>query len=547
MNLIIAKIGRRAKGVRQLARGAVVGLSSLAVVAACDFSGRDGPPAPGVVVPNRIQGFIGGAVADEPHAVMVARDILTIGGTAADAAVALYFTLAVTYPSTASLGGGGSCLVYKPGKKVGSDTTEVIEFVARGSRVEPRAGGWPSALPAAVRGMAALHARYGALRWANLLAPAEQLARFGFSISRAFAYDLKHAAGPLLDDRGGGQLFGNASGQPLGEGENITLRDLATVLAQLRLKGAGYFYTGDLAQRLVAAVEEAGGTLSMDELRALTPVWRSTTTLAFGDETLHTAPPPSEGGLTAARQFAALADADRYVNASTIERPHLVAEASIRAWGARGAPLDPAQIATLMSTYDPARHVSSLGKGAPWPTENPGGTSFVVVDRAGMAVTCTVTLNNLFGIGRAAPGLGIVLAVAPRGADPAVSFTPAMLVNHNTHQVLLAASASGGAAAPSALASVLRGLLIEKVPFAAALAAPRVHNSGRPDRTYVESRFKGGAAQILRARGHIQVEEVPELGLVSVIACLGGLPRSPETCVFASDPRGFGLGVGGVF
>ena len=543
MKVIIAKIGRWPKAARQSTLRAVLGFIVLALVTACDFSGREGVPAPRVVVPNEAKGFVGGAVADEPHAVLVARDVLAVGGTAADAAVALYFTLAVTYPINAGLGGGGSCLVYKPGKEFGTDVTEVLEFASVASKLKPRAGGQASALPTAVRGMAALHARYGAVRWGNLLAPSEQMARLGFEVSRALVQDLNRNSG-ASDDEAARGMFAGSSGKPLAEGDRLMMLDLAGVIAQLRLKGAGDFYVGGLAQRLVASVEAIGGTLSLDELRAVTPNWRPTASFTIGKDVLHTA--PNENGLSALRLFAVLADKDRYTSAPLDERPHLMAEASQRARSAKGAMIDPTKIAALMSGYSPARHASLAEKSTAAPVADQVGTSFAVVDRAGMAVACTVTLNRRFGTGRVAPGLGLLLAATSGDSDPAAFFVPALLVNHNTHQVLLAAAASSGAVGSSALATVLRGLLIEQQALPAALAAPRIHNSGVPDLTAIEPGLAGSGAKALEARGH-HVNEGTVLGQVSAIACLGGLPRSPETCAFASDPRGFGLGVGGVF
>jgi gamma-glutamyltranspeptidase/glutathione hydrolase len=100
--------------------------------------------------------FFGGAAADEPHAVIVARDVLSAGGSAADAAVALYFTLAVTYPSRASLGAGGACLIYRPDEDEG-DAVETLDFlpVAPPGEVPPDATA-PSAVPSAIRGLYAL-------------------------------------------------------------------------------------------------------------------------------------------------------------------------------------------------------------------------------------------------------------------------------------------------------------------------------------------------------------------------------------------------------
>ena len=532
-------------GARQSARATISSLCVVALLAACNGGGE---PAPGVVAPNDGRGFIGGVAADEPVAAQIARDVLAGGGTAADATVALFFALAVTYPSTASLGGGGACLIYRPSKKKG-DATEVLDFSARASQAE--SGDRPTAIPSAVRGMAALHARYGAERWETLLAPAESLARFGFKVSRAFARDLELAAGPLFADQGARAMFATDTGEPAHGGDTIQPLDLAGVISQIRTKGAGEFYRGALAQRLIEGVEAIGGSLDLAELQAVAPSWQPTVRVEIGSNALHTASPPSMGGLTAMRQFAALQLDDRLKNTDGSGRAHLLAEVSQRAWLARaegaGEIIDDSAIEHMMAGFDPGAHRSVAESPDRWPTENPAGTSFAIVDRAGMAIACVVTLNNLFGTGRIVPGFGFPMAAAPRGgtAQTIASFTPAVLVNHNTHQMFFVGAASGGAAAPSALATVLTNLLIDEKPLKEAIAAPRLHHGAVPDRTYLEPGLASARGD-LTARGH-DVDEVPEIGRVNAIACIEGLPREPESCVFGTDPRGNGLAVGGIF
>ena len=141
-----------------------------------------------------VKGFLGGVVADEPKAVQVGREILSSGGSAADAAVATYFALSVTLPSSAGLGGGGVCMVYDPARK---NDPEVLDFVARAPRSIPSTAVRPSGIPGNARGFFALYSKYGRLRWSSLVAPAENLARFGIQFDVARIAPWKTAADQL--------------------------------------------------------------------------------------------------------------------------------------------------------------------------------------------------------------------------------------------------------------------------------------------------------------------------------------------------------------
>ncbi len=497
--------------------------------------------------------YFGGATADEPRAALVARDVLAAGGTAADAAVALYFTLAVTYPSTASLGGGGVCLVHAPDEDDG-DVTEIVEFYAQSASPGGTPPRRPNAVPGVVRGMYALHARYGRLPWSQLLAPAESYARLGHQISRALARDLQLAGAALFNDPEMRKNFVQSDGTLLAEGQRVHQLELGAVLSQLRIKGAGDFYGGSVARALSTGAEEADGALTIEELRAFRPAWRETVAIPFGHHILHTAPPPAAGGITAAAIFLLLAEGERYLDAPPGERAHLLAEISKRAFadrrlwsgGENAAPLDLA-LNAAMASYAPGRATASDAM-TPRPQrrlENPAATSFVTLDRTGLAVTCGVTMNNLFGTGRVVPGTGILLAASPASAgNAAASLAPVVLVNNNTSQIFFAAGSVGGAAAPSALAGVMRAALLEGAALRQAVRAPRMHHGGIPDSVLTEPDFPADGQANLEQRGHT-VGTVQEIGRINAIHCPGGAPRSPETCIFESDPRGFGLASGG--
>ena len=144
------------------------------------------------VVADSVGSPFSAVAADESRAAEIGRDILLAGGNAADAAVAMYFAMAVTLPSAASLGASGACIVH-------NDKTKAAEaFVFPPIAAPGTVGGQPFIVPSGVRAITLMHVRHGQLRWEATVAPAERLARFGVPVSRALSRDLQ-TSGAMLD------------------------------------------------------------------------------------------------------------------------------------------------------------------------------------------------------------------------------------------------------------------------------------------------------------------------------------------------------------
>jgi len=490
-----------------------------------------------------VKGFGGMVAADEPRAVLAARDVLSAGGTAADAAVAAYFTMAVTQPSTASLGGGGVCVAYDKEKK----RAEVVEFMAPPS-VASGSSRNPSAVPANIRGFYALHARYGKLRWEQLLAEPERLARQGMPVSRAFAADIGRAANLLSADPAARQVF-MPGGRPLAEGQNFEQRDLSTLLARLR-RSPGEFYAGNLSREIMASVAQAGGTLTAEDLRDLRPALREGLTVTIGDDTAIFPQPPAVAGAVAASITAQVAN--RWDGASADEKPHLLAEAAARAFADRARWMQPngwpneqaagladkSRAEGLMANYSPDKHVPVDAAKA---TDAIPAASVAAMDSYGNAVACNVTTYGLFGNGRMAPGTGMMLAAVPGLSSGPGAVGPVIVYNAPSKEVRFAGAASGGITAPTALVQTMMAAVVDKVPLETAVGQPRVHHSGSPDIAFVESGERAADAAPLTKRGH-EVKAVPIPSRVQALYCASGDPNF-QKCKVASDPRGYGLGV----
>ena len=429
-----------------------------------------------------VRGFLGAAVADEPQAALAARAVLSAGGNAADAAVAAGFTLAVTLPSRASLGAGGACLAFAPASPLLG--AEAVMFL-------PPAGGAsgdrPAAVPMMARGLFALHARYGKRPFESLIVPAEQLARFGAPVSRAFARDLDVVAGPLGADPDTAAIFLPGGRRPA-EGDTLLQPDLAGTLGQLRIAGIGDLHQGGLARRFAEASQRAGGGITTEALRAALPQYLPAPKLRLGGFDFASFL-PTDGGIAAGQAVRVLANNPAAPDAAAARAAGIAA-----AWR-RGAFAGNAQ-AALDATDVPAGSLPAL----------PASTGFLTVDREGNAVACVLTMNNLFGTGRVAPQTGVVLAASPTAMTPP----------------LLSAAIVFGTRSNVTFKGAMTGTGQDGAPMAVAV----------------------GLQQSLAARRALP-NPVPEPGRANVMICPNELPGSPEQCSWATDPRGHGLAAGG--
>jgi gamma-glutamyltranspeptidase/glutathione hydrolase len=499
---------------------------------------------PGVFGP--VEGFAGVVTGDEPRAVLIGREVLGNGGTAVDAAVAMYFSMAVTLPSRVGLGGGGVCVLFQSQEKRG----HAIEFL-------PRAAASGGMVPSSMRAMAALHARYGSLRWEQLLAPAESLARFGHAVSRSFERDLVAAAGLISVRTDLAQVFTTRSGSLAKTGDRIVQTELSGVLGGIRQRGAAYLHSGPFARRLAEASSAVGMPLTAEDVRRSLPRVADAVEVPAGEDVAFFAPPRATGGVVAAQMWRMLTEAEDFDATGPGVRPHLFAEVALRAFAERarwmdrdGSSREPLadlvsedRIAAVMAGYSADRRTPA-NRFSPLPPEIQGqaySAGFVTGDQWSNAVACSFTMNRLFGAGRMAQGTGIILAAPPRSQnDGSTSLTAVVVGNKNTGEVRFAGTAGEGAVAATALVRVMAETLAGGRGLREAIAAPRVHHGGAPDVVWYETGMDRASLAGLQQRGH-HLRETPALGHVNAFHCSEGLQRAPGSCVVVNDPRGFGL------
>lgn len=459
-----------------------------------------GPEIPLGEIGN-VEGPIGGAASDEPRATLVAEDILASGGTAADAATAMYFTLAVTYPVAASLGGGGECIVYDNE----TNKLENLQF----PNIAPAAGG-PIAIPGNIRGMTALQARYGRLPWTSILAPAEKIAGFGEPLSRAQHMAMVLNEDQLLLDFNLKQIFRKEDGQFVAEGTKIRQIRLSSLLSALRAEGGAAFYGGNWARTFIEDVNNAGGAISLPDMVNYKPVWLDARTFEVDNNTVGVS--TGRSGEVYRNLWLSLFEGKGLLGIDQEIEMLAVAEKSVEIFD---------------SYQNSALFISN------------GTTSFVTSDNKGNAVACVVGVKKPFGTGRIGEITGIILAPNIPPEESEFLTSPMLIVNIPNKDFYYGSAATGGAAAMPASVATALNITANDADLDSAIQAPRLFTTNPALPLLYESAMSAENINSLKQKFPILVE-VDRLASVNAIYCRDG--KVPN-CVSRHDPRGYGLSI----
>ncbi len=473
-------------------------LISLACLAPLTLSACGGPSVPVGQIGN-VEGNLGGAASDEPRATLIAEDILSSGGTAADAATALYFALAVTYPIAASLGGGGECIVYVPE----TNKLENLQFFNRAP-----AGGGSIGIPGNIRGMAALQARYGRLEWSQLLAPAEQIANFGQPLSRAQHMAMVLNKDQLLLDYGIQNIFMDKDGEFVAEGTKIRQIRLASLISALRSEGGAAFYIGNWAKTFNEDARAAGGNITSSDMLNYKPVWKEAQSFRVDNNMAGVSAGPS--GDVYSKLWKLL-------------------------YGGKGILGIDVSIPQIEIARAAAAAFSDIPAMSPFISH--GTTSFVTTDNEGGPVACVVGLGFPFGSGQMGEITGIVMAGNLPPEQREFQTSPILVVNLPNKDFYYAGAATGGAAATVASVSTALNIFAKGNNLDPAMDTARLFTMGNQLPLLYETAMTAEDVASLQGEFPVMVE-VDRLASVNAIYCLNG---KVFNCISRHDPRGYGL------
>src|SRR6476646_5273085 len=537
----------------------VLGAASLAQVAPVSRP-PEIPPAQSIHARNGI------VAAQESRAARIGIEILDRGGNAVDAAVAVGFALAVTYPRAGNIGGGGFMVIHiaKKGEDAAIDYSETATaaatekmFLDEKGEADPkksRDSALSIGVPGTVAGLAPAHEKYGSgkLPLAELIEPAITLARNGVEIVDDIADTLPLAQPRIARWQSSAPVFLNSDGTVLMPGQDLLQPDLAITLRAIASYGPKGFYEGPVADKIAAAVRKAGGIMTTDDMKNYRAILREPVRGTYRGYHIVSMPPPSSGGVHLIEMLNILEGYD-LAKLSREESLHIIAEAMKRAYADRATFMgDPdavkMPVAGLISKKYAAALRAQIGQratpsseirsGNPADFEGQNTTHFSVIDRDGNAVSNTYTLNFSYGLGLVAEGTGVLLnnelddfTSKPGTANayglvgynanlpgpnrrPLSSMTPTIFLKDG--KPFLITGSPGGSRIISTVLQIIVNVIDFNLPVDQAVSAPRIHHQWQPDELFVEPGISPEILEGLVKRGYKVTPNPPQTAANSI-------------------------------
>ena len=530
-------------------------------------------------------------VAANPYASWAGKNILDKGGSAIDAAVAVQSMLSLVEPQSSGIGGGAFILYWDNKNKVlhtfdGRETAPKAvnsHWFIQGNKpmrwIDAVVGGKSVGVPGAVKALEMAQKEFGKLPWNTLFDDTIKTAEDGFKVSPRLAKLVALDYHPGLKTFPASSTYFFPAGLPLKEGTVKKNKKLAKTLKGIAEKGSDYLLKGEVAEKIVKAVNSAEinpGQMTLEDLASYEPVKREPVCGLYHEKRICGMAPPSSGGVNVYQILKMLEgfDLSQYAPDS-VEFANLYTQASALSYADRekfiaDSDFTNLPFAAMINTAYLERRAESISVDKEWRRKRAGnpyadanvalGTSMElpntshvsIVDKEGNAVSMTTSIEFMFGSGIMVEGFLLnnqltdfsfsptknrfpVPNRAEPGKRPRSAMSPTMVFDKEGNLEVVVGS-PGGSRIVSYVAQTLIGVLDFGLDIQQAINLPKITN--RNDYTALEKGTPIAELEApLKALGH-------NVKVVDLNSGLHGIQFKSGKLIGGADPRREGIAVG---
>jgi gamma-glutamyltranspeptidase/glutathione hydrolase len=546
--------------------------------------------------PRPVSSRNGMVVSTSSYASRIGIDILKKGGNAVDAAAAVGFALAVTYPAAGNIGGGGFMVIHlADGKNVTIDYREKAPLSAyRDMYLNPdgefdpqlsQQGVTSAGVPGSVAGLLYALGKYGTLPLSEIIQPAIDLAEKGWRLNARDARYFSESL-PLFEKYPSTRRIFMKDSATYKEGDVFIQTDLARTLEQIKEKGRDGFYKGRVAELLVKQVHSMGGYITAEDLEKYQPVERIPITGTYRGYEVVSMPPPSSGGIALVELLNILENynlteegwnSDQYIHHLVEAMKYVYADRTYNLGDADFYPVPEDQLTSKEYANEIYKKIEAAGNRAVASDdikspdlaalhEGTQTTHYSVYDDFGNAVSTTTTINSLFGSGIIVDSAGFFLnnEMDDFSSKPGVqnqfgllggeansirpekrmlsSMTPTIILKDGKPYIIL--GSPGGSTIITVVLQVVLNCIDFNMNIRQAIERPRIHHQWMPDSIYYEQKaLTDKVRRELSAMGYNFIDEGADQRILGIVE--GIMIDNRNKMIYgADDPRGGGLAMG---